>query len=65
MLNGLQMNFQDDVSDISLTAEEVKYYISSGKDTAPGPDGVRKAHLMQLDDAGIEKLMKVYNTSFE
>ena len=65
LLNDLQMNFHDDVSDISLTAEEVKYYISSGKDTAPGPDGVRKAHLMQLDDAGIEMLTKVYNTSFE
>ena len=65
LLNTLKMNFDGQGTDISLTPELVRFYISSAKDTAPGPDGVRKAHLAQLDETSTDELTDVINTSLE
>ena len=65
LMNDLRVKFNGEHSDISLTPEAVKNLIMSGKDTAPGPDGIRKTHLMQLDEAGIEELTTVFNTSLD
>ena len=55
LMNNLQVNFNDQPSEFCLMPEEVKYYITSGKDTAPGADGIWKGHLLQLDDGGVEE----------
>ena len=65
LMNDLQVRFSGQLSAISLTPEDVKFYITHGKDTAPGPDGVRKSHLLQLDDGSISELARVYSTSLE
>lgn len=65
ILNNLQMEFEGHASDISLTPEAVKYTITSGKDTAPGPDGLRNSHLKQLSEGDLTVLTQAFNDSLE
>ena len=44
MLNSLQMDFEGHIP-VQLYKEDVQCTIKILKDTAPGPDGLRKSHL--------------------
>ena len=57
-MNDLQVRF-------ILTPEDVKFYFTHGKDTAPGPDGVWKSHPLQIDEGSVSELAKVSSTSLD
>ena len=50
---------------IHFTSQTVKRTIMSGKDTAPGPDGLRNSHIKRLSEADVDVLTQAFNNSLE